>query len=111
MRETMNDEQLKAWQRYIKAFKRVGFNKIHKDGHVPKSEILKTVDVDSLNHPMFEPNPLWLEYVEAVTEWLKVEPPFRKSERMSAIKGDYGDCDDWEEEPQKIKDSYAKLKD
>ena len=108
MRVVMTDEQLKAWERYIKMFKRVGFNKIHKEGHVPKSEVLRTVDVEGMNHPMFEPNLIWLDYLEAVTEWHKVEPI---RPRMSAITGDYGDCDDWEDEPQKIKDSYAKLKD
>lgn len=105
----MTDEQLKAWARYIKAFKRVGFNKIHKDGHVPKSEVLRTVDVEGLNHPLYEPNPLWQEYLEAVTEWLKVEPT---RDRMSAIRGDYGYQDDWDDEPQRqIKDTYTKLKD
>jgi hypothetical protein len=50
-----------------------------------------------MNHPLFEVNEEYQEYKEAFSEWLKVEPEFRKAERMSMIRGDYDTQDSWKD--------------
>ena len=107
---SLNMEQQKAYDRWVRARNRVGYNRPSKHGHIPKSEVMQTVDVGGLNHPLFEDNPLYREYVEAFAEWLKVEPEFRKVERMSAIRGDYGASDTWEDGEHTIKDTVSKFK-
>jgi hypothetical protein len=42
-------------------------------------------------------NEEYQEYKEAFSEWLKVEPQFRKEERMSMIRGDYDTQDSWKD--------------
>jgi hypothetical protein len=49
-------------------------------------------------------NDEWLEYKEASLAWWKVEPEFRKTERMSMIRGDYGDSDSWREKKHNVKE-------
>jgi hypothetical protein len=68
---------------------------------------VQTVDVAGLNHPLFEENEDWLEYKEASLAWWKVEPEFRKAERMSAIRGDYGVSDSWEEGSIRVRDTFS----
>jgi hypothetical protein len=60
-----------------------------------------------MNHPLFEQNDDWLEYKEASLAWWEVEPEFRKTERMSAIRGDYGTSDNWEESAPRVRDTYS----
>jgi hypothetical protein len=97
---SLTDQQQKAYNRYIRARDRVGigsYGKKQKSGYIPLSDIVCTVEVVGLNHPLFEQNDAWLEYKEAFNAWLEVEPEFRKQERMSMIRGDYGDSDNWRE--------------
>lgn len=71
---------------------------------IPQSDVLLTVDVVGLNHPLFMVNDDYLEYQEAFKQWLAVEPEFREQERMRSTRGDYGQSDSWEEKPKKIKE-------
>ena len=107
---SLNMEQQRAYDRWIRARNRMGYNKAPNRGYVPKSEVVQTVDVAGLNHPMFEDNPIYREYVEALDDWVKVEPEFRKIERMSAIRGDYGASDTWEDGEHTVKDTVSKFK-
>lgn len=106
----MTEEQKIAYARFIKARDRMGYNRVSKLGHIPKSEVIQTVDIVGLNHPLFEANPLYQEYKEAYQAWLAVEPLYRKTERMSAIRGDYGQSDSWEDHEHGITDTFSKLK-
>jgi hypothetical protein len=36
-----------------------------------------------------------------------IEPEFRKTERMSAIRGDYGTADSWDESAPRVRDTYS----
>jgi hypothetical protein len=106
----LSKEQQLAYDRWIRARNRVGHNRVSKLGHIPKSDVLQTVDVAGLNHPLFEPNPVYQEYKEAFEAWLAVEPTSRKTDRMSAIRGDYGQSDSWEDHEYGITDTFSKLK-
>jgi hypothetical protein len=53
---------------------------------------------------LFEENDAWIEYKDAFSAWLEVEPEFRKRERMSMIRGDYGDTDNWKEKRHYVKE-------
>jgi len=113
MKEVMIEftkEQQLAYDRWIRIRNRVGYNGVSKLGHVPKSQVIQTVDVGGLNHPMFEPNPLYQEYLDAFDAWMAVEPEFRKNERMSMIRGDYGIVDTWNDETHTATDVVSKLK-
>lgn len=101
----LSDEQKRAYQRFIKARRR-----ITKFEYIPHSEVLRTVDVEGLNHPLFEQNDLYLEYLEASLAWWAIEPEFRKTERMRMSRGDYGTQDSWEERSPNITDSYTKFR-
>lgn len=87
----MNDEQVRIYKRFIAIRDRI------RDSNewIPASDVLRTVDMPGMNHPLFEMNDLYLEYQEAFRNWLAVEPEYRKAERMSAIRGDYGVADTW----------------
>ena len=106
----MNKEQQMAYDRFIRARNRMGYNRVSKQGHIPKSEVIQTVDISGLNHPLFEPNPLYQEYLDSFDAWLAVEPTFRKAERLSAIRGDYGQADSWDDQEHGVKDTFSKLK-
>lgn len=101
----LSDDQKRAYARYIRARDRVNNYE-----YIPHSDVLRTVDVDGLNHPLFEQNDLWLEYKEASLAWWAIEPDFRKSERMRMSRGDYGTQDSWEERSAYITDSYNKFR-
>ena len=103
----LTDEQKKAYQRFIIARDRVRigtYGKGKKGERIPHSDVVCTVDITGMNHPVFEQNDEWLEYKEASLEWWAIEPEFRKTERMSMIKGDYGDTDSWKEKQPQVKE-------
>lgn len=105
----LNEEQKRAYARFIKARDRV-FNRRGKHAWVPLSEYSACVDVSGMNHPLFVQNDEWLEYKDAFTQWLAIEPPFRELERMRMSRGDYGTQDSWEERGGKVTDVVNKLK-
>ena len=90
----LTKEQQKAYHRYITARDKVNLVS-RKNKWVPHSEVLSTVDIAGFNHPFYEPNTDWQEYKEASLAWWAVEPEFRKTERMSMIRGDYDKQDSW----------------
>jgi hypothetical protein len=103
----LDKEQQKAYDRYIRARDKVQigtYGKRQKSGWIPLSDVASTVDVTGLNHPLFEQNDAWLEYKEASMAWWAIEPEFRKTERMSMIRGDYGNADNWREKKQYFKE-------
>lgn len=91
----LTPEQEKAYVRFISARDRVGILKQGKAKWIPHRDCFMTVDVVGMNHPLFMVNDEWLEYKEAFQAWLDIEPEFRKTERMSMIRGDYDNQDSW----------------
>lgn len=109
----LSDAQKRAYERYITARNNVGLVRTAgytKRAWVRTADVVCTVDVIGSNHPMFEENDEWLEYKEASSAWWKVEPEFRKDERMSAIRGDYGVSDSWEENSVMVRDTFSVIK-
>ena len=102
-------EQKKAYDRFITARDKVGIVK-RRGKWIPLKDVLACVDVAGLNHPLYIANEDWLEYKEAFSEWLAVEPPERHEQRMRMSRGDYGTQDSWEEKHSGVTDSYSKLK-
>lgn len=103
----LNDEQKKAYLKFIELRDKLGigtYGRRLKTKRIPISEVLSTVDVAGFNHPFYERNDLYFEYVEAFMAWLAVEPEFRKEERMSMIRGDYGDSDTWKDKQSKVRE-------
>ena len=81
----LNDEQQKAYDRFIRARDRVKLVrtvKNIKNEWIPHRDYVESYRADGEHHPMFEPNPLWQEYKDAFEAWLNVEPKFRDEERM-----------------------------
>jgi hypothetical protein len=70
-----------------------------------------TPDLIADNHPIFEPNHDWAEYLEASRAWRLVEPEHRKTSRMSAIRGDYGTADSWDEGSPRVRDVVSLIGD
>ena len=106
----LTDEQKKAYKRFITARDKVGVVRTQgytKRKFIRQADVVCTVDVIGLNHPLFEPNDDWLEYKEASLAWWAIEPEFRKTERMSAIRGDYGTSDNWEESAPRVRDTFS----
>jgi len=106
----LSEEQKRAYKRFITARDKVGI--VRTSGYtkrpwVRQAEVVQTVDIAGMNHPMFEPNEEFLEYLEASRAWWAIEPDFRKAERMSAIRGDYGASDSWNEEAPRLQDTYS----
>lgn len=93
----MTNDQLKTYQRFIRARDKVGLTKRIQNKWIPHSDYLMTVDVEGMNHPLFMVNDDWLEYKQAFQAWLDIEPEFRKTERMSMIRGDYDNEDSWKD--------------
>jgi hypothetical protein len=106
---TFTEEQTRAYERYIRARDKMGLVRTTGYGKRPwiRTAEYDTVDVAGLNHPMFERNDDWFEYLEASSQWWAIEPEFRKTERMSAIRGDYGTADSWDESAPRIRDTYS----
>ena len=111
---TLTQEQTRAYNRFIKARDRRGLVPSARDNSKPWvrcADVQSTVDIEGMNHPLFEQNDEWLEYKEASLAWWAVEPQFRKTERMSSIRGDYGQSDNWDERTTQIKDTFSTLRD
>jgi hypothetical protein len=107
------EEQKRAYQRYITARNNVGL--VRTAGYTKRpwirtADVVCTVDITGMNHPLFEVNEDWLEYKEASSAWWKVEPEHHKTNRMSAIRGDYGVADSWEEGVTMVKDTFSIIK-
>ena len=103
----LSEEQVRAYKRFVKARNNVAlgqYRQYNKNPWLPCSDVARTVDVDGWNHPAFELNEPWLEYQEAFNEWLALEPVARKDERMSMIRGDYGESDNWQEKKTKVRE-------
>jgi hypothetical protein len=101
----LNKEQEIAYKRFIRARNAVSlgqYRKYNKEWQ-PTSDVVCTVDVAGSNHAMFLENDAWLEYKEASLAWWAIEPQFRKTERMSMIRGDYGDMDSWKEKSHSVR--------
>lgn len=99
----LTEEQLKSYNRFIKARDKMRMVTTAQNAlwpYIPKSEIVICVDVAGRSYPAFVQNDDWLEYLAAFDEWLHMEPEFRKQERMSAIRGDYGRVNGWSENEQ-----------
>jgi hypothetical protein len=106
----LTEEQQRAYDRFIKA--RDGAGIVRTEGYtkrawIRQAVVVQTVDVEGLNHPLFEVNEEFIAYLEASGAWWRLEPEFRKEERMSAIRGDYGASDSWNEEAPRIRDTYT----
>ena len=107
---TLTKEQERAYKRFITARDKVGLVRTQgysKRKWVRQADVVCTVDIAGMNHPLFEQNDDWLEYKEASLSWWAIEPEFRKAERMSAIRGDYGSSDNWEEGAPRVRDIYS----
>jgi hypothetical protein len=110
----LTKEQKLAYARFIKARDRVGLVPEARNNKLPwvrTADVQSTVDIAGLNHPLFEQNDEWLEYKEASLAWWAIEPEFRKDDRMSSIRGDYGQADNWDERSPKIRDTFSTLGD
>jgi hypothetical protein len=95
----LTDEQKRAYDRYIKARNAVSlgqYRRYNKTPWQPTSEVVCTVDIAGMNHPLFEQNDAWLEYKAASEAWWAVEPRFRDDERLRSSRGDYGKADNWD---------------
>lgn len=100
-------EQKRAYSRYILARDKVNMiNNNRNAPYIPHSDVIRTVDVENMNHPLFEQNDDWLEYQEAFKQWLAVEPEFRNQERMRMSRGDYGTQDSWEDRTAYTQDRF-----
>lgn len=101
------EEQKRAYDRYIRARNAVSlgqYRKHNKGEWQPTSDVLCSVDQPTENHPIYIQNDAWVEYKEASEAWWAIEPQFRKDERMSMIKGDYGNIDSWREKKTQVKE-------
>jgi hypothetical protein len=106
----LSEEQQRAYKRFITARDKVGMVRTQgysKRKWIRHADVVCTVDIAGYNHPFFEPNDDWQEYKEASMAWWTIEPEFRKAERMSAIRGDYGTSDNWDEGTPRIRDTYS----
>lgn len=101
-----SSEQTKAYNRFIRARNSVSLGQYRKYSKEwqPTSDVVCTVDEVGMNHPLFEQNDGWLEYKEASLAWWAIEPDHRKTERMSMIRGDYGDTDTWKEKQHSVRE-------
>ena len=96
----MNEEQLRAYKRFIRARDKVKLVKTKenfKNAYIPHRDYLDSVHIVGLNHPLFVVNEEWLEYKEASSMWWAIEPAHRHDDRMRASRGDYGDSDNWDD--------------
>jgi len=110
---TATEEQLKVYRRFIEARNKVGIVRAKgftKNPWVRFADVTSTVDIAGQNHPLFEQNDEWLEYKAASQAWWAIEPEFRKQERMSSIRGDYGHSDNWEEAMPATRDTFSVIK-
>jgi len=108
---TFTAEQQKAYDRFITIRNKMSLVRVKGYGKQKwiRSADYDTVDVAGMNHPLFALNEDWQEYREASSQWWALEPDFRKAERLSAIRGDYGASDSWDEGGVRIMDTYSVL--
>jgi len=108
----LTEEQQKAYDRFIRARDRVGLGRKKPKGKwIRQAAVQSAVDISGLNHPLYESNPEWTEYLEASLDWWRVEPAFRNDERMRMTRGDYGKQDSWDDRASYTPDSYNKIED
>ena len=81
----MTDEQKQKYALFIQARNKIRYS----NTWVPAKDVVCTVDIAGMNHPLFEINYDYLHYQEMFKQWLAVEPEYRKTEKMSLIRGDY----------------------
>jgi hypothetical protein len=107
------EEQKRVYDRFITARNKVGLVRtagFTKRPWIRTADVVCTVDVAGINHPLFEVNEDWFEYKEASLAWWAIEPELRKLERLSAIRGDYGISDSWDEAGVTVKDTFSVIK-
>ena len=110
---TFTQEQTRAYERFIKARNAVGLGhywRKHAKKWIPCSDVEAVLDVAGENHPVYVQNDPWLEYKEASLAWWQIEPEFRKTERLSSIRGDYGQSDNWDEKQVVMKDTFSAIR-
>jgi hypothetical protein len=108
----LSEEQRRAYKRFIIARDKVGVVRTQgysKRKWIRQADVVCTVDISGINHPLFEQNDDWLEYKEASLAWWAIEPEFRKIQRMSAIRGDYGSSDSWDEGGANMRDTFLTI--
>jgi hypothetical protein len=109
----LNEEQQKAYRRFIRARDKVKLVKT-KDNisnpYIPHRDYLDSIRFDHENHSQFMVNDEWMEYKEASLLWWEVEPKFRHEERMRATRGDYGTEDNWDDDATDVTDLYQFFK-
>jgi hypothetical protein len=66
----MTDEQKQAYDLFIQARDKIRYSK----KWIPPSDVLSTVDVAGLNHPLYEMNEDYLHYQAMFKQWLAVKP-------------------------------------
>jgi hypothetical protein len=101
----LTKEQQEAYNRFIKARDNIRKNRIR------QADVVQTVDIVGLNHPLFERNDAWLEYKEASEAWWKIEPAFRDRERMRMSRGCYGKQDSWSIKTESRRDMVDDVRD
>lgn len=109
----LTEEQMKAYKRFIRARDRIKLVKTKKNmgyPYIPHREVIESIHVPGLNHPLFITNDDWIEYKESSLAWWAIEPRFRDEERLRATRGDYDSEDNWED-PNEIEDMYQFFKD
>lgn len=109
----LSQEQRRAYDKFIKArdkVKLVVTSTNRKNDWVRFADVEGTVDIEGQNHPMYIRNDAWLEYKQAFTEWLAVEPQLRRDERMRASRGDYGLADNWDDRAGRVAGVDSKFK-
>lgn len=109
----LTQEQRSAYDRFIRARDRVKLVRTSKNiGNewIPHRDYLDSYKAEGEHHPLFEPNLIWQEYKEASLAWWKVEPQFRRDERMRMSRGDYGRIDSWEDAPSGVRDVLSEIK-
>lgn len=106
-------EQQKAYDRFIRARNSVSlgqYRQYNKNPWQPTSDVVRTVDSENLNHPLFEQNDAWLEYKEASLAWWAIEPRYRDEQRLRSSRGDYGGkSDNWDVRSSYVKDSFKNI--
>lgn len=113
MTNKLTDVQIKAYKRFARAAEKVKLVRTRKNftwPYIPHRDYTECIKADGDSHPLFLENTEWEEYKIASAEWWRVEPEWRKDERMRASHGDYGDEDSWDDEVTDVKDTYEVLK-
>lgn len=108
----LSEEQTKAYRRFIRARDKVKLVKTKNNmgnPYIPHRDVIESIHVPGVNHPLFISNDDWIEYKEASSAWWSVEPRFREEERLRATRGDFDGEDNWED-PTEVEDMYQFFK-